>query len=237
MDRVLGRTSAALESCSWPAGRSASCMSEEGTGSGTDRRIEIDRNHVCKMSIWSVIAGRRPKSCQHLSGLSSDIGLREFDKASGSRSDLGDTACMYVRLAHLEDPRYVPLDGQSPTPLYQEAGLMSNGDMMRSMFLYMAITFDGFVAGPKNDLDWFTPPVNDEEPKRDIVEIVESADTWIMGYPTVGLVAYWKNAQKNQKTPEWEMAIARAVNKLHPIVISNKEERVEPGMELLVAKE
>ncbi|MDA4114046.1 MAG: dihydrofolate reductase family protein [Thaumarchaeota archaeon] len=115
---------------------------------------------------------------------------------------------------------------------------MSIGDMMmRRIFLYMAMTFDGFVAGPNNDLDWFTPPTNDEELNQDIVEIVESADTWMMGYPTgPGLVAYWKNAEKNEKTQESEMMIARAVNKLHPIVISNKEERVEPGMELLVAR-
>ena len=109
--------------------------------------------------------------------------------------------------------------------------------MMRRIFLYMTMTLDGFVAGPNNDLDWFTPSTYDEEPRRDILEIVESADTWIMGYPTgPGMVAYWKSAQKNKKTQKWEMAIAKAVNKLHPIVISNKEEQVEPGMELLVAR-
>jgi dihydrofolate reductase len=110
--------------------------------------------------------------------------------------------------------------------------------MMRRIFLYMTMTFDGFVAGQNNDLDWFTPPKNDEELNKDVVEIVESADTGIIGYPTgPGLMAYWKNAQKDEKTQEWEMAIARAVNKLHPIVISNKEERVEPGIELLVARD
>jgi dihydrofolate reductase len=112
------------------------------------------------------------------------------------------------------------------------------GDITRKIFLYMTMTFDGFVAGPNNDLDWFTPPMNDEELNKDIVEIVESADTGIIGYLTgPGLIAYWKNAQKNEKTQEWEIAIARAVNKLHPIVISNKEERVEPGIELVVARD
>lgn len=109
---------------------------------------------------------------------------------------------------------------------------------MRKIFLYMAMTFDGFVAGSNNDLDWFTPSMNDAELSKDIVDIVENADTGIIGFPTgPGLVAYWKNVEKDEKGQGWEMAIAKAVNKLHPIVISNKEERVEPGIELLVAED
>jgi hypothetical protein len=109
---------------------------------------------------------------------------------------------------------------------------------MRKIFLYMAMTFDGFVAGSNNDLDWFTPPMNDEELNKDIVDIVESADTGIFGFPTgPGLIAYWKNAEKDERTQGWEMAIAKAVNKLHAIVISNKEEMVEPGIELVVVRD
>jgi dihydrofolate reductase len=109
---------------------------------------------------------------------------------------------------------------------------------MRKIILYMTMTLDGFVAGPNNDLDWFTPPMDDPELDSDIVEIVESVDTWIMGYPTgPGMVAYWREAEKNEKTQGWEMAIAKAVNKLHPIAISNKEEKVERGMELVIARD
>jgi dihydrofolate reductase len=109
---------------------------------------------------------------------------------------------------------------------------------MRKIFLYMTMTFDGFVAGPNNDLDWFTPPVSDEELNKDIVGLVESADTGITGFPTGPcLISYWKNAEKDEKTEGWEMAIAKAVNKLHPIIISNKEEKVQPGIELVLAKD
>jgi dihydrofolate reductase len=109
---------------------------------------------------------------------------------------------------------------------------------MRKIFLYMTMTLDGFVAGKNNDLDWFTPPMNDEELNKDIVDIVESADTGIIGFPTgPGLIAYWKNAEKDKETQSWEMAIAKAVNRLHPIVISNKQEMVEPDIELLVVKD
>jgi len=109
---------------------------------------------------------------------------------------------------------------------------------VRKIFLYMNMTFDGFVAGPNNDLDWFSPPIKDEELNRDIVDLVRSADTGIIGFPTgPGLIAYWKNAEKDEKTQGWEMAIAKAVNKLHPIVISNRQEMVEPGIELVLAKD
>ncbi len=108
---------------------------------------------------------------------------------------------------------------------------------MKKIILYMTMTLDGFVAGANNDLDWFTPPSDDSNLNNDIVEIVKSVDTWVMGYPTaLGMVAYWREAGKNVKTKAWEMAIAKAVNKLHPIAISNKEEKAERGVEILVAK-
>ena len=109
---------------------------------------------------------------------------------------------------------------------------------MRKIILYMTMTLDGFVAGPDNDLDWFTPSMDDPDLGGDIVGIVKSVDTWIMGYPTApGMVTYWRDAEKNEKTEGWEMAIAKAVNKLHPIAISNKEEKVERGMELVIARD
>ena len=109
---------------------------------------------------------------------------------------------------------------------------------MRKIILYMTMTLDGFVAGPDNGLDWFTPPMDDPELDGDIVGIVKSVDTWIMGYPTApGMVAYWRDAEKDEKTEEWAMVLARALNKLHAIAISNKEERVEPGMELVIARD
>ena len=99
------------------------------------------------------------------------------------------------------------------------------------------MTLDGFVAGANNDLDWFKPPMNDQELNKDIVAIAESADTYISGYPTgLGLVAYWTNAEKNRQTENWEMAIAKPFNRLHPIIISNKEERLDPGLELVVVR-
>jgi dihydrofolate reductase len=101
----------------------------------------------------------------------------------------------------------------------------------------MTMTFDGFISGPNGELDWFDPAKADKEIHDDIIEIVSSADSWIMGYPTgPSMIAYWKNVESKGEADKWEIEIAGAVNKLHAIIISNKPERSVNGAELIVAK-
>lgn len=108
---------------------------------------------------------------------------------------------------------------------------------MPKIFLYMTMTFDGCLSGPNGELDWFDPSKKDKELHDDIVGIVNSAESWLMGYPTgPGLSAYWKNVEMKGDADEWSMEIAKAVNKLHTIVISNKPEKPVDGAELVVAK-
>ncbi len=57
--------------------------------------------------------------------------------------------------------------------------------MMRKIFLYMTMTLDGCISGPNGELDWFDPSKADTEMHDDIVGIVSSADSWIMGYQQV----------------------------------------------------
>ena len=111
------------------------------------------------------------------------------------------------------------------------------GDIMRKIFLYMTMTFDGCISGPNGELDWFDPSKADKEMHDDIIGIVTSADSWMMGYPTgPGLIAYWKNVENEGRADKWEMEIATAVNKLRAIIISNKPEKSANGVELIVAK-
>lgn len=101
----------------------------------------------------------------------------------------------------------------------------------------MTMTLDGCLSGPNGELDWFDPSKADKEMHHDILDIVNSAESWIMGYPTgPGMIAYWKNVESEGEADKWEMEIANAVNKLHTIVISNKPERPVNGAELIVAK-
>jgi dihydrofolate reductase len=109
---------------------------------------------------------------------------------------------------------------------------------MRKLYLYMTMTLDGFIAGPKNELDWMVQ-ATDQEMNDDTVAILSRADDGIMGYPTAsGMIPYWSNVAKNQSASKGERAIAQAVNGIHGIVVSNKEEKLAfENAELLVAKD
>ena len=101
----------------------------------------------------------------------------------------------------------------------------------------MQTTFDGCASGPNGELDWFDPSKADKEMHDDIVALIKSADTWIMGYPTgPGLTAYWKDVEIKGEADKWEMEIARTVNKLKAVIISNKPEGPISDAEIIVAK-
>jgi dihydrofolate reductase len=108
---------------------------------------------------------------------------------------------------------------------------------MRRIFLYMTMTFDGFLSGPHNELDWFEPG-KDGEMNRDTVRILGGADSLMMGYPTgPGMMAYWKDVGERKKDPKWMLDIAHAMGSKHVFVISNADEDLElANAELLVAK-
>jgi hypothetical protein len=79
---------------------------------------------------------------------------------------------------------------------------------MRTVFLYMTMTCDGFFSGPNGELDWIgqTP---DQELNDDIVALLKSADAGFMGYPTAsGMIPYWANAAQNPSASKDELAIA-----------------------------
>ncbi|MFI5420461.1 MAG: dihydrofolate reductase family protein [Nitrososphaerales archaeon] len=108
---------------------------------------------------------------------------------------------------------------------------------MGKIFLYMTMTLDGCLSGPNGELDWFDPSKADKELHGDIVQIVNCAESWMMGYPTgPGLTAFWKNVVNTRDDDKWELEIASAVNKLRAIIISNKPEKPVDGAELIVAK-
>ena len=108
---------------------------------------------------------------------------------------------------------------------------------MRKVFLNMTMTFDGFFAGPNGELDWMSQ-TPDQELIDDIVAFFQGIDRGFIGYPTAtGMIPYWLNVAKNPSASEDERAIAQAVNTLHPLILSNKEVKLEwETTELLVVK-
>jgi len=110
-------------------------------------------------------------------------------------------------------------------------------DTMRKVFLYMTMTCDGFFSGPHGELDWMeqTP---DQELIDDIVALLEGFESGFIGYPTAsGMIPYWSNVAQNPSASKGERAIAQAVNTLHGIILSNKEEKLAwDNSELLLVK-
>jgi dihydrofolate reductase len=110
-------------------------------------------------------------------------------------------------------------------------------DTMRKVILYMTMTFDGFFAGPHGELDWMSQ-TPDQELNDDIVALFQDIDHGFIGYPTAsGMIPYWLNVANNPSASKAERAIAQAVNTLRPLILSNKEEKLDwENTELLVVK-
>ena len=80
---------------------------------------------------------------------------------------------------------------------------------MRKLKLQMSITLDGFVAGPKGELDWMNSDMAMEDDKllRYMNFLIDSSDSILMGRKmTDGFVNYWTNVVKNPKSPEHPFA-------------------------------
>ncbi len=109
---------------------------------------------------------------------------------------------------------------------------------MRKVVVFMTMSLDGFVAGPNNELDWMVPTPG-RELTDDTIAFLKQFNTGFMGYPTgVGMMAYWAGVAQNATAAEGERAIAEVVNKMHPILVSTKPEKLESNnAELLVAKD
>jgi len=103
---------------------------------------------------------------------------------------------------------------------------------MRKLKLQMQMSVDGFVAGPKGQLDWMR---REMDPKllEFIVHLTDTSDTILLGREmTEGFIAYWENVKP--ESPEYDFA-QKMVN-TPKVVFSNtiksvkgKNVRVENG--------
>src|SRR5258708_14956368 len=98
---------------------------------------------------------------------------------------------------------------------------------MRKVFLNMTMTLDGFFCGSNGELDWMSQ-TPDQELNDDTVAFLQSVDQGFIGYPTAsGMIPYWLNVAQTPSASKEERAIAQAVNRLHPFIISRKAEKLE----------
>jgi len=110
-------------------------------------------------------------------------------------------------------------------------------DTMRKVLLNMTMTLDGFFCGPNGELDWMSQ-TPDQELNGDIVAFFQEVDDGFIGYPTAsGMIPYWLGVAQNPSASSEDRAIAQAVNQLHALILSNREEKlVWENTKLLVVK-
>src|SRR6202167_1208103 len=106
---------------------------------------------------------------------------------------------------------------------------------MASLVLTMTMSLDGFFSGPAGELDWMAQ-APDPEFSRDSVSFFDRFDRGFIGYPTAsGMLPCWLNVPTNPQASAAARALAEAVNKLHPILVSDREEPVPwQNAELLI---
>ena len=106
---------------------------------------------------------------------------------------------------------------------------------MANLVLSMTMSLDGFFSGPGGELDWMAQ-APDPEFSRDNVSFFDRFDRGFIGYPTAsGMLPYWLNVAGNPQAPADERALAEAVNRLHPFLVSDRDEPVPwQNAELLV---
>jgi dihydrofolate reductase len=93
---------------------------------------------------------------------------------------------------------------------------------MRKVFLYMTMSLDGFIAGPRDELDWMldTP---DQGLNDDIVSLLQASDAGFLGYPVAqGMIPYWESVAADPAASPAGHQMAAAVNRLHRIIISRQ---------------
>lgn len=108
---------------------------------------------------------------------------------------------------------------------------------MRNVVLSLTMTLDGFFCGPGGELDWMSQ-TPDQELNDDTVAFFQSIDQGFIGYPTAcGMIPYWLTVAQNPAASPAERAIAQAVNRLRPIIISRQAETLAwEQAELLVVQ-
>lgn len=77
---------------------------------------------------------------------------------------------------------------------------------MRKLKLQVQMTVDGFVGGPKGELDWMTWKW-DNKLESYANELTDSIDTILIGRKmTEGFISYWTNALTKPDDPEYAFA-------------------------------
>ncbi|HEU5439394.1 MAG TPA: dihydrofolate reductase family protein [Ktedonobacterales bacterium] len=89
------------------------------------------------------------------------------------------------------------------------------------------VTLDGFIAGPKGEMDW-VGRFYDEAMGRYETDLVNAADTLLLGRVTYeSFAGSWPHVPDNPDVSEGEKAYARRLNAMRKVVVSRSLDRAE----------
>ena len=89
---------------------------------------------------------------------------------------------------------------------------------MRKIISFVHISLDGFVAGPKGEMDWIKV---DEEIFDAVGDRVREGDTALYGRVTYQMMeGYWPTAGENPAASKHEIEHSRWYKKVHKVVLS-----------------
>ena len=96
---------------------------------------------------------------------------------------------------------------------------------MRKVIYPPMVSLDGFVEGPKRELDW---AIVDEELLTYINQWHAAIDTYLFGRRMYEVMLYWETADNDPANPEY----ARIWKRIHKIVFSKTLEQVQSNATL-----
>ena len=95
--------------------------------------------------------------------------------------------------------------------------------MTRKLIYSMTVSLDGFVAGPRGEIDWSAP---DEELHRFHNDLVRETGAELCGRGLYEVMTFWDTVHEDPAAPEHMLEFARIWQALPKIVFSTTLERV-----------
>jgi dihydrofolate reductase len=90
---------------------------------------------------------------------------------------------------------------------------------MRKLISFVHISLDGFIAGPKGEMDWMQ---HNSELFKNIDQRIQKTDTALYGRNTYQMMEeYWPNAGKNPQASTHEINHSHWYAKADKIIVSN----------------
>jgi dihydrofolate reductase len=101
---------------------------------------------------------------------------------------------------------------------------------MRKLIYSMAVSLDGYIAGPDGEIDWSAP---DEELHRFHNQQTRELGAHLCGRRLYEVMVYWETADEKPSAPDHELEFARIWKNVPKIVFSKTLEKVEGNARLV----